>query len=120
MSGSVLAMAMAMPPRGLLAVVLGLWVEYQLQSGAWAQQSGRVGEDDNPCYLDAELGCAAEGKSCGRISDLCGGTIGAISCHPFLRPFSSRCPVILWRRDTLAGWLVGWFCGGDHGRGRAS
>ena len=60
------------PPRGLLALLLALWVEWRYQQlgpfGVCAQRA--VDEDDNPCYLEAELGCAAEGKSCGRISDL--------------------------------------------------
>eukprot|EP01043_Picozoa_sp_COSAG02_P055652 COSAG02_NODE_6487_length_3542_cov_3.373221_2_plen_118_part_00 len=89
-----MAMAMARPPRGLLAVLLALWAEYQLQQkprlGVLAQ--GGVEEGDNPCYLDAELGCAAEEKSCGRISDRCGGTIGARALSLCQQPFIQRLP----------------------------
>jgi hypothetical protein len=71
-----------MPPprcRALLPILMAAYVEWNwFQAGVQAQQA--VGDEDNPCYLDAELGCAAEGKSCGRISDLCGGTIDCGVC----------------------------------------
>jgi hypothetical protein len=40
------------------------------------QQAGAY----DPCYRDAQLGCAEEGKQCGPISDRCGGTIDCGAC----------------------------------------
>ena len=64
--------------RSALPLALGLLGEWRYR--AWAQQTQAVGPDDNPCYLDAELGCAAERKNCGLISDLCDGQIDCGNC----------------------------------------
>ena len=68
--------------RRLVPLLLAALVEYQYHypdaSGVWAQQD--IDDGDNPCYLDAELGCAAEGKTCSLISDLCGGQIDCGVC----------------------------------------
>ena len=63
--------------RAYLALLLGLaqpWLLGRRQAALVAAPG------DNPCYLDAELGCLDAAKQCGPISDLCGGTIDCGAC----------------------------------------